>query len=44
MKIKFKGQQYYYKTHNGGIFDCKQKFIKDSRIAVDVKFWSKDSS
>ncbi|RIA97763.1 hypothetical protein C1645_751478 [Glomus cerebriforme] len=29
-------------NHSGEIFDCKQKFIKDSRIAIDiVKFWSK---
>ncbi|GBB94140.1 hypothetical protein RclHR1_00230018 [Rhizophagus clarus] len=29
-------------NHSGKIFDCKQKFIKGSRIAVDiVKFWSK---
>ncbi|PKC71013.1 hypothetical protein RhiirA1_454036 [Rhizophagus irregularis] len=29
-------------NHSGKIFDCKQKFIKDSRIAIDiVKFWSK---
>ncbi|RGB41729.1 hypothetical protein C1646_662831 [Rhizophagus diaphanus] len=35
---------YYIKNinHSGKIFDCKQKFIKDSRIAIDiVKFWSK---
>jgi hypothetical protein len=37
-------EDYYIKNinHRGKIFDRKQKFIKDFRIAIDiVKFWSK---